>query len=145
MRDLVRDVTGLADPPPLIEVDSDHPAVVRADRQVVEEILVILLSNAIRHGGSSPIRVAIWTDDGTATISVRDHGPGIDLRDMERVFDPYERGAARGPGTGIGLTVGRGLAEAHGGALRLGHPPVGGGCVFRLTLPVAGPPAPLTP
>ena len=33
-----------------------------------------------------------------------------------------------------GLTVGRGLAEAHGGALRLGHPPVGGGCVFRFTV-----------
>ena len=137
--DLVRDLTGLTDPPPIIEVDADRPVVVRADRQAVEEILVILLSNALRHGDNSPIRVAVWTDDGTATIRVRDHGPGVDPLDADRIFDSYERGAARGPGAGIGLTVGRGLAQAHGGTLRLDQPPAGGGCVFRLTLQVAGP------
>ena len=141
VRDLVRDLTGLTDPPPIIEVDADRPVVVQAERQAVEEILVILLSNALRHGDHSPIRVAVWTDDVTATIRVRDHGPGVDPIDADRIFDPYERGATRGPGAGIGLTVGRGLAQAHGGTLRLDPPPAGGGCVFRLTLQVAGPPA----
>jgi two-component system sensor histidine kinase MprB len=68
---------------------------------------------------------------------VRDHGPGIADADAERVFDRFYRApAARGkPGSGLGLSIVRQVAEAHGGRA-LAERAAGGGSRFRLVLPV---------
>ena len=134
--DVVRDVTSLGDMPSIVELHLPAaPVVVPAERSAVEEIVVILLSNAMRYGQGSHIDVTVEMPDGSAVVTVRDHGPGIDVDDWDRVFEPYVRGTARGPGTGIGLTLGRGLAAAHGGTLQLRQPSSGHGCAIELALP----------
>jgi signal transduction histidine kinase len=72
-----------------------------------------------------PIEVTV--NDGT--VSVRDHGPGIDPADLPCVFDHfYCAAAARGlPGAGLGLAIVRQVAEAHGGAVEAANAPGRGG------------------
>lgn len=136
-RELVQDVSTLTGATaPAMEVVASGPVLVEADRPAIEEIVVILLSNAIEHGEGTRIRVTAGTGDGSAWLRIRDHGPGITRGERARVFEPYVRGTTRGPGTGIGLTLGRGLAVAHGGDLRLRPSPAGGGSLFELTLPL---------
>ncbi|WP_186148707.1 ATP-binding protein [Burkholderia gladioli] len=86
-----------------------------------------LLDNAIRHGGTGEGGVSIHVDEhgGSLRIVIRDHGPGLpDPALLERVFEPYFRAGGREgrpapEGTGLGLTIARGIATAHGGTLAL--------------------------
>ncbi len=74
-----------------------------------------LVDNAIRHGGEAEIQVS---DDAHALrIVIADRGPGLDPALLERVFEPYFRAGTTGGGTGLGLTIARGIAAAHGGTL----------------------------
>ncbi len=100
-----------------------------------------LLENAVNYGHSATVAV----DDNAQRlqISIRDKGPGIPHADLERVFEPFERLEASrnrdSGGTGLGLTIARSIAQAHGGGLTL-HNRAGGGLEARLVLPrVAGP------
>jgi signal transduction histidine kinase len=100
----------------------------RADRPLsgyprnLKRCLQNLIDNAIRYGGAARIRVS--DDDTMLRIVVSDQGPGIaDEALLERVFEPYfrvsgSRNAASG-GTGLGLTIARSVAAAHGGSLTL--------------------------
>jgi two-component system sensor histidine kinase MprB len=97
-----------------------------------------LLDNAVKHGGDSPVEVAVrarTAGDG-AEVSVRDHGPGIAPDDLPHVFDRFYRATgARGlPGAGLGLAIVRQVAEAHGGSVRA-EAPDGGGARLVLSLP----------
>jgi signal transduction histidine kinase len=67
-----------------------------------------------------------------AELAVLDAGPGIPPADLAKVFEPFYSGKAEG--MGIGLSISRGVAEAHGGSLVAENRPEGGAC-FRLTLP----------
>jgi signal transduction histidine kinase len=68
-------------------------------------------------------------------VEVVDSGPGISPVERERLFQPFERGQTRAPGTGLGLTIARGFVEAHGGRLWLeGGPGLGSRFVFTLPL-----------
>ncbi|WP_334024051.1 ATP-binding protein [Burkholderia gladioli] len=86
-----------------------------------------LLDNAICHGGAGEDEVSIHVDEhgGSLRIVIRDHGPGLpDPALLERVFEPYFRAGGREgrpapEGTGLGLTIARGIATAHGGTLVL--------------------------
>jgi signal transduction histidine kinase len=71
-------------------------------------------------------------------IDVRDQGKGIAIEDIERIFEPYERGARNGEpkGLGLGLYISRQLAVAHGGELMVSSTP-GQGSTFSLLLPYA--------
>ncbi len=111
---------------------------VLANRQRLSQVLVNLISNAIkynRRGGS--ITVTCRADgDAEATIMIADTGPGLTRDDLERVFVPFERlGADRSgtEGSGIGLPLARGLAEAMGGRLNATSVP-GEGSVFAVSL-----------
>ncbi len=67
-----------------------------------------------------------------------DHGPGLPSGDEERIFDKFYRaGPALEGGVGLGLTICRGVIEAHGGRIWAENRP-GGGAVFRFTLPLEG-------
>ncbi len=93
----------------------------------------ILIDNALRYGGAGGIRVTAGED---ATVEVADRGPGVPLEERERIFERFYRGRARGSvgGFGLGLAIGRELAERMGGTLTLTDRP-GGGTRFILSLP----------
>ena len=95
-----------------------------------------LAENAVKYGQ----RAQIVVEDGPQSlqIEVRDHGPGIPPEELERVFEPFYRleGSRNRDtgGTGLGLTIARSIAHAHGGALTLQNR-AEGGLVARLSLP----------
>lgn len=121
---------------------------VRADPERIVQILSNVLDNARRYtprGGEITVRTA--ARDQTAEVTVVDSGPGIPDADRERIFDRLVRldeARDRGSGgAGLGLSIARGLAEAHHGTLEC--LPREAGAAFRLSLPLtpasAGPPA----
>ena len=110
-----------------------------ADRDWVEQVVWALLDNALKYGGEGAIEVTVALDPEAPALvtTVRDHGPGIAHEDHERVFERFTRlPAGSGDGSGLGLSVARGLAEAMGGRLETVPPgDQDGGTVFALRLP----------
>jgi two-component system sensor histidine kinase KdpD len=115
-------------------------ATVRTDYIRLEQILLNLIGNAIRHGPpNTAITVAVENAD-CVRVRVMDHGAGIPQELRARVFEPFERfDPESGAGTGLGLAVSRRLAELLGGSLGVEDTP-GGGATFVLTLPSQPPP-----
>ena len=112
------------------------PATLRTDPALLQQILVNLLSNAVRY---SPERGTVTLDvavvDGLFSVRVIDEGPGIPEAMHVKIFEPFERfDPNSGVGTGLGLPVSRRLAEVLGGRLTVESAP-GRGAHFTLTLP----------
>ena len=109
------------------------------DAHRVEQILVNLLTNAIRHTPTdSQVSITVRSDTERILYVVKDEGPGIDASQLERVFDIYETKAEEeGHGLGLGLPLSRRLARLLGGDLVAVHRPNGGGRLV-LELPTAG-------
>src|SRR6266516_5089767 len=116
------------------------PTTFRTDPVRLEQILVNLLSNAVRHspeGGTVAVHVA--TADSMVSFRVSDRGRGIPLELQDRIFEPFERfDPHSGLGTGLGLPVSRRLAEVLGGALTV-QSVVNRGATFTLALPLRPP------
>lgn len=115
----------------------EHPPVEGCwDEFRIEQVVVNLLTNALRYGGGQPVEVSVHYANDTVRIDVRDEGKGIAESDLERIFEPYERGARNGEpkGLGLGLYISRQLAISHGGELRVTSKP-GEGSTFSLVLP----------
>jgi signal transduction histidine kinase len=95
-----------------------------------------LTENAVKYGGVAHVEVR----DGDAALEllVRDEGPGLGPQELERVFEPFYRvegsRSRETGGTGLGLTIAKGIAELHGGSLSLRNLPEGG-LEARLVLP----------
>jgi len=110
-----------------------------ADPDQVQNVVVNLLVNAMQaldqREGPRRIRISAFEADGMLTIAVADNGPGIPATIAQRIFDPFFTTKPEGMGTGIGLSISRGLAEAQGGALTLRD--TAEGAAFELTLPLA--------
>ncbi|HKF78084.1 MAG TPA: HAMP domain-containing sensor histidine kinase, partial [Candidatus Dormibacteraeota bacterium] len=130
-------------------VDVDLPAgplPVRADPDYLGRILDNLLVNGITYSKGRPqLRLsATSTPDGRVRVAVEDHGVGLRPEDQERIFERLERveHAQLGfpAGTGLGLYLGRRLAEDMGGSLRLDWSSPGQGSRFVLELPAPVPP-----
>lgn len=116
-----------------------EPAPVEADPERLRQVVLNLLSNALRHtpaGGRIQIRTCA-TADG-ATLEVLDTGPGIAPEDLTHVFERFYRGAgAEGTsGSGIGLAVAAELVAAHGGSIEAWNRE-GGGAAFAVRIPTA--------
>ncbi len=123
-----------------VSLREEGPVVGHWDRSRVEQILTSLLSNAVKFGAGEPIELTVSKEGGTARVSVRDHGIGIDPARRGQIFDRFERAVSERHygGLGLGLYLSRRLAEAHGGAIRL-ESGLGTGSTFTLELPCAGP------
>jgi heavy metal sensor kinase len=109
------------------------------DRVLFRQALTNLVDNAIKYspeGGRIDIRVSS-TASG-ATVDVSDSGPGIDPSREPQIFERFYRATSPDspPGAGLGLSIAKWSVEAMGGELQL-HKADGGGCIFRITLPVA--------
>lgn len=121
------------------DIAAGLPEVV-ADPDQVQNILTNLLVNATHAleavEGRREIRVTAAERDGRLAIVVADTGAGIPRDIAQRVFDPFFTTKPQGVGTGIGLSISRGLAEAQGGTLSLLESDTG--AAFELSLPVVG-------
>ena len=86
-----------------------------SDPALLERVLRNLLDNAMKHGGSGLVRLAVHRRDGEVVVTVSDDGPGIPMDSRARVFDEFYRGNESGaPGLGLGLSIVRRLAERLG-------------------------------
>lgn len=119
----------------VVDVDEDLPNVF-ADPDKIEQIVTNLVENALKYAPESRIDVSVGRTDGMVRIEVADQGPGIPPDQVRRIFEKFGRGRDnRRSGTGLGLYITRGLAEAHGG--RVGcESEVGDGSTFWLELPI---------
>ncbi len=116
----------------------------------VDEVLVgqavnNLVENALQLTDSAmPVEVAVGRDADAIVIDVLDRGPGLAPGEETRVFEKFYRGQGRRDrhGAGLGLTIARGIVEAHDGQLTASSRP-GGGATFRIRLPIGGEPPPI--
>ena len=117
----------------------EGPVLVDADR--ITQVVTNLVGNAIRatpEGGA--IDVSVVEDPGGAQIRVADTGEGLAAAELDRVFERFYRvpgGRTGGGGSGIGLTIARGIARAHGGQLTAASAGPGQGSVFTMRMPRA--------
>ena len=126
-------------PPVELSVDPDVPEI-RADAAQLERAIANLLENARRHGGGQPVHVSVRRSGERALVSVVDRGPGIELAEQPRIFEPFyrvprPRGAGVGVGTGLGLAIVKGFVEANGGTIAVRSLP-GQGTSFVVSLPI---------
>jgi CheY-like chemotaxis protein len=110
------------------------------DADQLQQVMANLLTNARQalEQCAEPryIHIAARMADDAIEVTVADNGPGIPADVQGRIFDPFFTTKPIGAGTGIGLAVSRGIAEAHGGSLGLSDAAEGGAC-FVLRLPLA--------
>jgi signal transduction histidine kinase len=110
-------------------VDGDAASLARAMQN--------LIANAIRHGAAGKwVAIRAVADERNVAISVEDRGPGIAPRDLPHLFEPFYRGrgADRVRGSGLGLTIVKQIASAHGGSVSVDKRR-DGGAIFTLRLP----------
>jgi two-component system, OmpR family, sensor kinase len=114
---------------------------VRGDTASLSMLIANLVDNAIRYTpGGGRVDVAIDDDAGRAVLTVADTGPGIAVGDRERVFDRFHRGPNAGPeqtGSGLGLSIVRRIADAHGATVTLGDTDSGHGLTVWVRFPAA--------
>ncbi len=115
------------------------PAYVRVDEKRLRQLLINLLSNAVKYTENGEITLAVRYSGMIAEFSVADTGIGLDAEELQRVFEPFERGSSPGaraqPGTGLGLAITRTLAQIMGGDINATSTPgVGSRFVVRLML-----------
>lgn len=109
------------------------------DAVQIGQVLHNLLDNALKYSSADqPVELRVQANDDQLVFEVSDRGPGLPAGEEERVFDRFYRAPhlreSAVPGVGIGLSVCRGLVEAHKGSLTAANRP-GGGSVFTVSLP----------
>jgi PAS domain S-box-containing protein len=128
---------------PLAEQDSTPlqlqqegpPFTVTTDPRRLRQILLNLLSNALKFGGGKPVTVRCrQTTSGGLQIDVEDRGQGIPEDDMQSIFDEFVQ-LHGNQGTGLGLPISRRLAQLLGGSLEIVSTAIDEGSTFRLSLP----------
>jgi two-component system sensor histidine kinase KdpD len=114
---------------------------VRVDATQIQHVLTNLLENALKFSPpETPVQVRVTCTRKEAIIRVIDQGPGISEAELERIFEPFQRGTDGVRGAGLGLAIARGFAEANGGRVWAeSHP--GQGASFALALPLVEQPA----
>jgi signal transduction histidine kinase len=122
-----------------LELDLAGPAEIDGDPVRVGQALSNLIDNGLKYtpdGGR--VTVSVRTEPGAATLTVSDSGPGVPVAERDSVWRRLYRGdASRSQrGWGLGLTLVRAVAEAHGGSARVGYEP-GGGARFQMRFPSA--------
>ncbi|MDZ7727919.1 MAG: ATP-binding protein [Dehalococcoidia bacterium] len=119
-------------------IDDVGPGAIYGDRQRLIQAAMNLVRNAVRH--TSPdqeIGIGASVENGEARIWVRDTGPGIPPAEQERIFERFVQGARPTPGgSGLGLSIVRTIAAAHGGRIELRSQP-DPETVFTIILPGA--------
>lgn len=108
-----------------------------ADPMRLSQVVDNLVANALKFGDGTGVDITTSHRRGCWTVTVSDRGPGVDPDELEHVFEPYYRGsttAGATEGSGLGLSIAKGVVELHGGDLDL-RPREGGGTDAVVTLP----------
>ncbi len=119
-------------------IDARAEAQIDADPQRLSQAVLQLAANAVRHTEPGQV-VALGSaaDASGVRLWVRDEGPGVPEADAARIFERFERGANPSrEGAGLGLSIVRAIAGAHGGSVRLDSRP-GAGATFTIEIPAA--------
>ncbi|GIH76713.1 hypothetical protein Plo01_31420 [Planobispora longispora] len=135
LRPAVDEAVGYLTAPVGVAVSDD--LTVRVDPQRLEQILVNLAANAIRHGAPPIVISAEPTGHGMVAIHVRDHGPGVPRDKRDLLFARFSSADTSPESVGLGLWITRELALAHGGDVR--YTPADPGSCFTVIVPAAGP------
>jgi len=122
-----------------VQVEDGMPPA-RVDRDAIEQAILNLLANAMKYSGESrDIALRLGRANGFAVIGVADHGIGIEPDQQARIFEQFYRVPTKRnegiPGTGLGLTLVRHIAEAHGGHVSVDSVP-DQGSTFTIHLPL---------
>lgn len=126
-----------------LELDAPYAVTATLDADRVTQLLTNVVGNALAYtdaGGA--VTVTVRGGPERVEVEVTDTGRGIPADELARVFDRFHRIEGSGVGTGIGLTVARGIARAHGGDVTAASAGPGRGATFSVVLPVTGPPEP---
>lgn len=126
----------------VIEYSGNDPVVGEWDEFRIEQVVVNLLTNALRYGGKGVVEVSVDVAEDMARVSVRDHGTGISLEDQRRIFMQFERASNRHgiAGLGLGLFISEQIVSAHNGRITVQSTP-GEGALFSIHLPQVACPA----
>lgn len=126
----------------LKEVIDDNVPSMRVDREAISRSLLNLVNNALKYSPENKyIAVSLFTDGKSVKLQVVDHGMGIARHEQEKIFEKFYRvgdplvHSTRG--SGLGLSLVRHIAHAHGGSVSVESTP-GEGSTFTITLPVKG-------
>ncbi len=123
-----------------VEVVQSPELPMKGDRLMIENMLVNLIENAVKHSpDGGRVEVSPGAKGGEVVkVSVRDRGEGIERKDIGRIFERFYRGAQGGRGNGLGLSIARQTVEIHGGAINVESEP-GKGSVFTVDFERAKP------
>jgi two-component system sensor kinase FixL len=119
--------------------EPDLPGIT-GDRVQLQQVILNLVVNGLEAMSEVPAarrHLTIETDlldEGLVALTVRDHGPGIAAELLGKIYEPFY--STKPDGLGMGLSICRSIAEAHGGRLRAANHP-SGGAVFEFALPAA--------
>ncbi len=142
--DLLLDVVGNAralgsDKDVTLDVAALEEAPVRGDRELLRQLLMILLDNAVKFSpAGGRVHVAAHRNDEHISVSVADNGSGIEAAHLPRVFERFFRGDSahgRGRGAGLGLSIARWIVEVHHATIAIDSAP-GRGTVVAVTFPL---------
>ena len=123
-----------------LSVWAETPVVANVDQGRLEQVMVNLISNAIKFGHGKPVLVSVTATAGWARVSVRDQGIGIAPQDHRRIFERFQRAASSRNygGLGLGLWVSNRLVEEMQGSLTVDSH-AGEGATFTVELPLSDP------
>ena len=124
-----------------ITLNAPDRVVVSGDDTRLRQVVGNLVRNALVHTPArTAIEIAVSTQNGTAQLSVADHGPGLREEDRERIFEPFYRAdpsrSRDSGGAGLGLSIVNAVVLAHGGRIGV-RETSGGGATFEVELPLA--------
>lgn len=140
IRDAVRRMASLSSDHSITVMVPDGIPPVFVDYVQMQEVVTNLVTNAAAYSpAGTDIHVTVDVEGTWLVVRVRDRGPGIPAAEAERIFSKFYRIGQRRGGTGLGLTICRGLVEAHGGRILVENPGQPG-AIFAVALPLLTPP-----
>lgn len=128
-----------------MRIDFEHPQehlLFKVDPDNIDTIVFNLVANAMKYtpdGGEIKVSLRIREDSGKIEISVRDTGPGIDEKDIDKIFNRFYQTSNKqytgNRGFGVGLNLCLMLAELHHGTIKASNRTDTSGCIFTVTIP----------
>lgn len=130
----------------MLNFNGTSPISFVGDKFRLEQVVLNLLTNALRYGNKKPVDITVKVDNDRALIVVRDQGRGIKLEDQRRIFKEFERITLgnEAQGIGLGLYISNSIVQSHGGEILL-KSEVDKGSEFSVSLPLSRGPSQKVP